>query len=395
MPAWLKSKQVLFVLLLVVVVGCGLAFSSALSTVRVDAQDKSPDSSGRSKGPGSVVALGRIEPVSEIINLGSGISPDRLETLVVARGDMVKKGDVLGYFGSYAEQIAQRDYFQSLLEEAERRLKAETALSQARIESAEIHQKQILEVSPLRIAAQEATLASLEAKLANDQDIYDSNQQLYSRGVTSRRLQEDQKSAMLQDQANVSSARARLSELKSQFEVDKVDAEAQVQAAQAQRDRALADIPGASLRQQVALAQARAHRATLFAPIDGQILNIRVKPGEDAGTGPVLTMGNTDRMRAVAEVYETDISRVRIGQPATVSSLALSRPVSGKVSQIGHMIFKNDVLNVDPAARADARVVEVWVDLDDTELTRSLTNLTVNVVINPDGGLSLAKTDRP
>lgn len=385
----------MLLLLLLIFVGGGLAFSSAPSTTRVDAGAGSSDHSANSKSPRGVVALGRIEPVSEIVNLGSGISPDRLETLVVARGDFVRRGDVLGYFGSHAEQIAQRDYYKSLLEEAERRLKAEIALSQARIETAEIHQKQILEVSPLRIQAQEASLASLEAKLANDRDIFDSNQQLYSRGVTSRRLQEDQRSAVLQDQANVASARARLAELKSQFDVDIVDAEAQMQAARAQRDRSLADIPGASLRQQIALAEARAHRATLYAPIDGQILNIKVKPGEDAGNGPVLTMGNTARMRAVAEVYETDISRVQVGQPATVSSLALPRPLTGRVSQIGHMIFKNDVLNVDPAARADARVVEVWVDLDDTQLTQSLTNLTVNVVINPDGALSLANTGPP
>jgi hypothetical protein len=45
------------------------------------------------------------------------------------------------------------------------------------------------------------------------------------------------------------------------------------------------------------------------------------------------------------------------------------------------MIFKNDVLNVDPAARADARVVEAWIDLEDTAAAKRLTNLTVDVLI--------------
>ena len=45
------------------------------------------------------------------------------------------------------------------------------------------------------------------------------------------------------------------------------------------------------------------------------------------------------------------------------------------------MVFKNDVLNVDPAARADARIVEVWIELDDASLTERLTNLTVDVLI--------------
>jgi HlyD family secretion protein len=93
-------------------------------------------------------------------------------------------------------------------------------------------------------------------------------------------------------------------------------------------------------------------------------------------------MGDTTLMRAVAEVYETDISQVRVGQTATINSRALPHPVTGKVARIGSMIFKNDVLNVDPAARADARIVEVWIDLDDTTLTERLTNLTVDVVIH-------------
>jgi HlyD family secretion protein len=92
-------------------------------------------------------------------------------------------------------------------------------------------------------------------------------------------------------------------------------------------------------------------------------------------------LGDTAHMRAVAEVYETDIGDVRLGQPATISSRALAKPISGKVVRIGNLVFKNDVLNVDPAARADARVVEVWVELDDSSAVERLTNLTVDVLI--------------
>ena len=107
-------------------------------------------------------------------------------------------------------------------------------------------------------------------------------------------------------------------------------------------------------------------------------------------------MGDTSLMRAVAEVYETDIARVKIGQVATITSRALPHPITGKVVRIGNMVFKNDVLNVDPAARADARVVEVWIDLEDATLTERLTNLTVDVVINTgDGGAAVARSGQP
>jgi HlyD family secretion protein len=344
----------------------------------------------------AVSALGRIEPSSEIINLGAGVSPDRLESLFVARGEQVKKGDLLGYLGSYSEQIAQRDFYRAQLEEAQIRLKAEIDLNQSRVEAAEIHQKQILEVSPLRISAQAATIASLEAKLANDRDISDSQSQLFSRGATSRRLQDDQRATVLQGEANLVSANARLTELKRQFEIDQIDADSRIRVARAQLERARAEFPIASLERQIASADARAHRLALYAPIDGRILNIKVKPGEDAGGGPVLTMGDTSSMRAVAEVYETDIAGVRLGQQATITSFALPRPIAGKVARIGNMVFKNDVLNVDPAARADARVIEVWIDLEAEPLVQQLTNLTVNVRINTsEADVSLLGSNPP
>jgi len=109
-----------------------------------------------SKPRQAVAALGRIEPQGEIINLGAGTpAPDRLESLLVARGDFVKKGQVLGYLAGFAEQVAQLEVFKRQLEEAKLRQETEVELNRSRIESAETHQEQILKVSPLRIAAQE------------------------------------------------------------------------------------------------------------------------------------------------------------------------------------------------------------------------------------------------
>src|SRR5205823_2277430 len=145
------------------------------------------------------------------------------------------------------------------------------------------------------------------AKLANDKDILDSLSTLFIRGASSRRLKEDQQAAVLQGEANTASAKARLSELIQQFEVDKFDVDIQIKVASDTLERAKAEFPIASMGSQVEWAGARARRMTLSAPIDGQILNIKVKPGEDVGTGPILMMGDTSRMRVVAEVYETDI----------------------------------------------------------------------------------------
>jgi HlyD family secretion protein len=329
-----------------------------------------------------VAALGRIEPSSEIVKLGAGSSPDRLDSLLVERGDLVRKSQVLGYLGGYAEQIAQRDVFKTQLEETKLRLSTQLDLDRARVEAAEVHQRQVLEVQPQGIAAQEATIASLEARLANERSVLDAQQQLLSRGTGTRRQTDDQNSLVLQDEATLNAARARLSELRLQFESNKIEADVQIRVARATLEHMQSEFPLASIERQIALAEARARRLTLIAPIDGRILNILIKPGEVITGGPILAMGDTERMRAVAEVYETDIARVKIGQVATISSRALANPVRGKVVRIGGMIFKNDILSIDPAARADARVVEVWIDLDDPAATAQLTNLTVDVRID-------------
>jgi HlyD family secretion protein len=86
-------------------------------------------------------------------------------------------------------------------------------------------------------------------------------------------------------------------------------------------------------------------------------------------------------MYAIAEVYETDISRVQLGEPATADSAALATTLTGRVTRIRPKIQKQDELGTDPAARKDARVVEVEILLDDPAAVRDLTNLQVEIVI--------------
>jgi HlyD family secretion protein len=88
-------------------------------------------------------------------------------------------------------------------------------------------------------------------------------------------------------------------------------------------------------------------------------------------------------MYAIAEVYEADIGRVRVGQQAQVTSPALPRRLVGRVERIGLKVGKKDVLSTDPVADADARVVEVEIRLEESEPAATLTNLRVDVVIEP------------
>lgn len=118
-------------------------------------------------------------------------------------------------------------------------------------------------------------------------------------------------------------------------------------------------------------------------PIDGQVLAVHARAGERVGPDGIVELGRTQEMFAIAEVYETDVTKVRVGQKAEIRSPALAAPLSGTVERVGMKIGKMDVLGTDPAARTDARVVEVEVRLDDSTAVASLTNLRVEVFIGP------------
>lgn len=141
------------------------------------------------------------------------------------------------------------------------------------------------------------------------------------------------------------------------------------------------DVAIADLR----LARAELARVEVRAPIEGQVLTVFARAGERVGADGILELGQTGAMYAVAEVYEADIGGVALGSEAQVTSTALPRPLHGVVDRIAMRVRKQDVLGTDPAARTDARVVEVEVRLDeaDVALAAGFTHLQVEVAIAP------------
>ncbi len=129
--------------------------------------------------------------------------------------------------------------------------------------------------------------------------------------------------------------------------------------------------------------QARLEMSLIRAPVRSQVLKIHVRPGEKVGPEGILELGEADKMTVVAEVYETDVHRLATGQKAVITSPALSAPAQGEVLRVGYRVGKTDVLGSDPIADTDARVVEAVILLDDPVPFERLTNLQVDVEIQP------------
>jgi HlyD family secretion protein len=138
-----------------------------------------------------------------------------------------------------------------------------------------------------------------------------------------------------------------------------------------------------SLQAEMGVYQARLEMSLIRAPQRGQVLKIFTQPGEKVGAEGVLELGETDKMTVVAEVYETDVHRLAEGQTAIITSPALAEPAQGKVIKVGFRVGKMDVLSSDPVADTDARVVETTILVDDPVPLQRLTNLQVDVEIQP------------
>jgi cobalt-zinc-cadmium efflux system membrane fusion protein len=82
------------------------------------------------------------------------------------------------------------------------------------------------------------------------------------------------------------------------------------------------------------------------APIDGTVVERLINPGQllQAGSTPAFTVANLSTMWVQANVFETDLASVQIGDRAEVTTAASPNPFVGKVTYIAAL--------VDPATKA-------------------------------------------
>ena len=336
-----------------------------------------------------VVALGRLEPVGEVVGIGATIG-DRVNRIVVKEGEFVHADQPLVYLESHAERLAQRDFVASRLAEAGERLDAERKYAQTLIEEARIAIEQLERPADLEIEAQQANVRLLEAKLASANIDLDRLVGLERKSAISAQKTDQQTLLVKRDREELNTAQLQLKRLEANREINRKLARKRLLTAKAGLAKAESAIPVDSLRKQLRLAEAQLASSVIRAPLDGEILKVSMRAGETLAGRPILEMGDTRRMCAIAEVYQSDVGLVRVGQRAVVRSPALPGPLTGKVDRIAKTVSKNDIFGIDPGADRDARVVEVIVLLDESEPASDLVRLQVDVEIDlrgtPEGG---------
>jgi len=130
-----------------------------------------------------------------------------------------------------------------------------------------------------------------------------------------------------------------------------------------------------TLQAEIANAKAEQHvaeenlaKTSIKAPISGTIIKIHTRPGERIGDRGLLEMADLSQLDIVAEVYESDFPKVKIGQKAEIIIPGITQPFSAQVRELGFQVNKNDLNDTDPLADKDNRIIEVRLTLEESAI---------------------------
>jgi HlyD family secretion protein len=341
----------------------------------------------------TINALGRLEPQGEVINVSAAsqsMGGSQVIELRVKEGDRVQAGQILAVLDS-------RDRLQASLQEAEQQVqvaRSRLADIQAGAKRGEVTaaQAEIRNLAAQRsgeLKTQQAAIARLRAELQSAETELQRNQTLATAGAIAASALDSRKLA-------VQTAQARLNEAMTASDRTQQTLTAQIQKAKAVLAQTVevrptdVNIAQAEVNRAIAATnriQTELNQSYVRAPKAGRVLKIQTQAGELVSNNGIIELGTTDQMVAIAEIFESDIGNVQNGQTAIITSSSNVFPgqLRGTVQQIGAQIGKKDILNNDPTAATDARVIEVKIQLDQpaSRKVANLINLQVNVELQP------------
>jgi HlyD family secretion protein len=305
-----------------------------------------------------VVGLGRLLPEGEVVIVAPpfGAGDARVASLKVTAGDRVEHGSVLAVLDS------------------ERTLLAAIGSARAQLATREAILAQVrASVQASRDEAR-AILARAETTYQAMVREFERVETLRQRGYAAEQSFDERRAARDEAAREVERARATL----SRYGSGGLDMQADVRVAERNVDAARADL---------ARAQADLDKAYVRAPITGTVLTVHVRPGENPSAQGLVNLGNIDRMTVEVEVYQAQVGRVSVGDRVEVTAEALPQRLRGSVTRIGLEVGRQTVVDANPAANTDARVVKVTValDPDSTGLAQRFTNLQVTARITSEG----------
>ncbi|MCA9137085.1 MAG: efflux RND transporter periplasmic adaptor subunit [Planctomycetales bacterium] len=298
----------------------------------------------------TVHAAGRIEGATENVLIRPQF-PGRIESVPIARGTLVKRGQLLF-------QIESRRY------------EAQRDLASAMLSAAQAKRMRLVEGardSEIEAAKQDAIAA--EAKYESSRTRFERATRLFDNNALSSQSLEDYRAERDTLYALLLAARERLSTIKADPRVaDLLAADAEIASAQAQLKMAEIDL----------------ERCSILSPCAAVVLAVDVHPGEWISPempDPALVLSNTERLRVVADIDERDALNVAGGQACQVTTDAMPGEIfSGVVAELEPQMEPKKIYGGWAGERNETHTRRVWINL---ETNRSLpVGLPVEVMIS-------------
>jgi HlyD family secretion protein len=284
-----------------------------------------------------IAARGRVEgATSQEIKLASRVV-GRLKEVGAFDGDPVRKGQVIA--------VLENDDLKAQVDQARANVDRASAALEKLNNGARQEERDVA-----RAQMEEAQAAADNARLN-----YDRAQKLFREGgIISQSVLDQAERDWKMSQAKLESGREnyKLIMAPPRFE-DVAQAKAQVELARAQ----------------LAQAQDNYDHTFVRSPVDGVVVKRYMNPGESISYEslyqPIVSVSDTTRLIVRAEIDETDIGKIQLGQRAEIRCDAFpGQTFYGRVTRISGGLGKKKIQTDNPMEKIDTDILESFVEVD-------------------------------
>jgi ABC exporter DevB family membrane fusion protein len=305
-----------------------------------------------------VAAIGKVEPFLEV-TLANKI-PGRISEVLVKEGDLVQRGQVVIRFDA-AEPAAGVRMSEARIRTAQADVRRATrALDSARARWMDIKSG----ARPQEIERARAEAAEARQKQQFSEVELGRMKRLLDSGYIARAQYEAEATNAEVWQSRVRASQEALSLLLAGAKKETVAAAwAQVQETEAELRRAESQVQQA--RAELDMAQAALGSTVVESTLDGKVIRKLVEPGEGVDISmPLMVLGDLQKVIVKAEVDETDVGKLSLGQRAEITADAYpGRVFPGKIYEIGQTVGKRKVRPEDPVKIQDMKVLELKIEI--------------------------------
>ena len=207
----------------------------------------------------------------------------------------------------------------------------------------------------------EATVAATESDVWRYRRESDRQQSLLANSFASKQVADQATNAFQRAQATLELNRAQRDQQHQQLSVLETQKTQAQSTLRAQQEAALD------------LARINLGHTRIVAPVDGMVGQRQVKPGQYVGVGTqVISIVPLPHVWVVANYKETQMTRIRTGQPATVT-----------IDAFPHVVLKGHVESWSPATGSQFSLLPA--DNATGNFTKVVQRIPVKIVLDPDG----------